>query len=53
MIETVQLKVGKKLPFDANQIEQEFEKKNLNVLRWAITGSTEKFFIIEAGIIKK
>ncbi len=52
MIESLQLKIEKKLPFDANEIERQFKEMNLDVLRWAVTGCTDKYYIIEAGIIK-
>ncbi|MBQ2644340.1 hypothetical protein IJG14_02045 [bacterium] len=52
MITTIQIKIKKQLPFNANQIEKYFEEKGINVLRWAIVKVTEKEFIIDAGIIQ-
>lgn len=52
MIITVQLKIKKHLPFDADLIEKEFTEMGLDVLRWAVVGSTETDFIIDAALIQ-
>ena len=53
MITTKQLKIKKKLPFDADYIEQKFSEKGLNVLRWAVVDMTETDFIIDAAVTEK
>ena len=50
MISTRQIVIKKKLPFDAKYVEEEFEKQNLNVLRWAVVEVSDDNFVIDAGI---
>lgn len=50
MISTKQIIIKKQLPFDAKYVENEFEKQNLNVLRWAVVEVTDDNFIIDAAI---
>ena len=50
MISTRQLVIKKKLPFDAKYVEEEFEKQNLNVLRWAVVEVSDDNFVIDAAI---
>jgi len=52
MITTKQIIIKKQLPFDADYIESEFQKMNLNVLRWAVVRVEEKNFVIDAAIIE-
>lgn len=52
MITTKQIIIKKKLPFDADYIEEEFAKENLSVLRWAIVRVEEKNFVIDAAVIE-
>lgn len=52
MIETRQIVIKKRLPFDADGIECEFKKQGLDVLRWAVVKVTDTDFIIEAAIYK-
>lgn len=49
MISTKQIHIKKKLPFDAKYVEDEFDKNNLNVLRWAVVDVTDEFFVIDAA----
>ena len=51
MITTKQITVKKKLPFDADYIEKEFKKQNLDILRWAVVKVTDTDFIIDAAVI--
>lgn len=53
MIKTTQIVIKKKLPFDANDIESEFEKQGLDVLRWAVVKVTDTDFIIDAAVVLK
>ena len=50
MISTRQIVIKKKLPFDARYVEEEFEKQNLNVLRWAVVEVSDDNFVIDAAI---
>ena len=50
MISTRQIVIKKKLPFDAKYVEEEFEKQNLNVLRWAVVEVSDDNFVIDAAI---
>ena len=50
MISTRQIVIKKKLPFDAKYVEEEFEKQNLNVLRWAVVEVSDVNFVIDAAI---
>lgn len=50
MISTKQIVIKKKLPFDAKYVEEEFEKQNLNVLRWAVVEVSDDNFVIDAAI---
>ncbi len=50
MILTKQIVIEKKLPFDANYVEEEFKKQNLNVLRWAVVEVSDKNFIIDSAV---
>jgi len=52
MITTEQIKIPKKLPFDAEYVEEVFAQKGLNVLRWAVVEITENDFVIDAAVIK-
>lgn len=52
MITTKQIIIRKQMPFDADYIESEFLKRNLNVLRWAIVKVDENDFIIDAAVIE-
>lgn len=52
MITNIQLKIEKRLPFDADSIERLFAEKNLDVLRWSVSKVTDKEFIIDAAIIE-
>ena len=51
MIITKQIVIKKKLPFDAEYIENEFAAQKLNVLRWAVVKVTEQDFVIDAAVI--
>lgn len=53
MITTEQIIIEKKLPFDADYIENEFIKRKLNIVRWAIVKVTDENFIIDAAVMKK
>lgn len=53
MIETRQIIIKKKLPFDADAIESELKQQGLDVLRWAVVKVTDTDFIIDAAIINK
>ena len=53
MITTEQIIIKKKLPFDAEYIEKEFKKRNLNIVRWAVVKVTDTDFIIDAAVIVK
>ena len=50
MISTKQIVIKKKLPFDEKYVEEEFEKQNLNVLRWAVVEVSDDNFVIDAAI---
>lgn len=50
MISTKQILIKKKLPFDAKYVEEEFNRKNLNVLRWAVVEVREDDFVIDATV---
>lgn len=50
MILTKQFVIEKKLPFDANYVEEVFKKQNLNVLRWAVVEVLDKNFVIDAAV---
>ncbi|MGN0013785.1 MAG: hypothetical protein ACI37T_00010 [Candidatus Gastranaerophilaceae bacterium] len=53
MIETKQIFIKKKLPFDADTIESELKEQGYNVLRWAVVKVTDTDFIIDAAIINR
>lgn len=53
MIETKQIIIIKKLPFDADTIESELKEQGLDVLRWAVVKVTDTNFIIDAAIINR
>ena len=42
--------IKKKLPFDAKYVEEEFNRMNLNVLRWAVVEVMEEDFVIDAAV---
>ncbi len=50
MISTKQILIKKKLPFDAKYVEEEFNRMNLSVLRWAVVEVTEEYFVIDAAV---
>lgn len=50
MIETREITIKKILPFNAKYIEDELNKQNLNVLRWAVVKVTDTNFILDAAI---
>lgn len=53
MIETRQIIIKKKLPFDGDTIESELKQQGLDVLRWAVVKVSDTDFIIDAAIISK
>lgn len=53
MIETKQIIIKKKLPFDADTIESELKGQGLDVLRWAVVKVADTDFIIDAAIINR
>jgi len=52
MITTKQIIIKKQIPFDADYVENEFIKRNLKVIRWAVVKVTENDFIIDAAVIE-
>lgn len=50
MISTKQILIKKKLPFDSKYVEEEFNRMNLSVLRWAVVEVTEEYFVIDAAV---
>lgn len=50
MIYSVQTKIKKELPFNAEKIEDELKKKYGEILRWAVINVTDEEFYIDAAV---
>lgn len=52
MITSKEIKIKKLDEFSSQYINEELEKKNLDVLRWAVTDVDDEFYTVNIAIVE-